>query len=80
MHHSTTGLANFIRVIDARPFLFQVSFAFRHIEGALNYFVDNLDKFSGLAAESERLDALLTGADLLRHEARHPPLPLIITR
>ena len=39
----------------------QVAFAFRHIEGALNYLVDNLDKFSGLAAESERLEALLTG-------------------
>ena len=39
----------------------QVGFAFRHIEGALNYLVNNLDKFSGLAAETERLDALLTG-------------------
>ncbi len=51
------------RICGTKACLFavQVSFAFRHIEGALNYFVDNLDKFSGLAAQSERLDALLTG-------------------
>ena len=39
----------------------QVGFAFRHIEGALNYLVDNLDKFSSLAAVSQRLDTLLQG-------------------
>lgn len=39
----------------------QIAFAFRHIEGALNYLVNNLDQFSGLAAEAERLDALVQG-------------------
>ena len=39
----------------------QVGFAFRRIEMALNYIVDNLTEFSGLAAQSERLDTLFSG-------------------
>lgn len=39
----------------------QVGFAFRRIEMALNYLVDNLPQLSGLAAETERLDVLLAG-------------------
>ena len=39
----------------------QVGFAFRRIEMALNYIVDNLSQFSGLAAQAERLDTLFAG-------------------
>jgi ABC-type uncharacterized transport system fused permease/ATPase subunit len=37
----------------------QVSFAFNRIEAALSYVVNHLASLSGLAAETERLDALL---------------------
>ena len=40
----------------------KVGFAFRRIEVALNYLVDNLPQMSGLAAETERLDGLFTSA------------------
>ena len=46
---------------DAENRAWQVGFAFRRIEMALNYIVDNLTTFSGLAAESERLDTLFSG-------------------
>ena len=39
----------------------QVSFAFNRIESALSYILNHLDEISGLAAEAERLDALLSG-------------------
>ena len=39
----------------------QVGFAFRSVEHALTIIVRNLESFSGLAAETERLDALATG-------------------
>ena len=39
----------------------QVGFAFRSVENALNLIVKNLESFSGLAAETERLDALAAG-------------------
>ena len=39
----------------------QVGFSFRRIEMALNYIVDHLPALSGLAAETERLDALFEG-------------------
>ncbi len=42
-------------------FLVQVSFAFSRIESALNYILNHLQELSGLAAEAERLDALLSG-------------------
>ncbi|KAL3153965.1 hypothetical protein ABBQ32_013522 [Trebouxia sp. C0010 RCD-2024] len=38
----------------------QVGFAFRSVEHALTMIVRNLESFSGLAAETERLDALAT--------------------
>ncbi|KAK9916830.1 hypothetical protein WJX75_007512 [Coccomyxa subellipsoidea] len=38
----------------------QVSFAFSRIESALNYILNHLNELSGLAAEAERLDALLS--------------------
>lgn len=41
--------------------LLQVSFAFGRIESALNYFLTHLNELSGLAAQAERLDALLAG-------------------
>lgn len=34
---------------------------------ALNYLVDHLPELSGLAAETERLDALITGAHALTY-------------
>ncbi|CAK0734001.1 hypothetical protein CVIRNUC_000368 [Coccomyxa viridis] len=37
----------------------QVSFAFGRIESALNYILNHLNELSGLAAQAERLDALL---------------------
>ena len=40
----------------------QVGFAFRSVENALTLIVRNLETFSGLAAETERLDALAAGA------------------
>lgn len=40
----------------------QVSFAFSRIESALNYILSHLQELSGLAAEAERLEALLSGA------------------
>ena len=40
----------------------QVGFAFRSVENALTLIVRNLESFSGLAAETERLDALAAGA------------------
>ena len=39
----------------------QVTFAFDRIERALSMIVTNLSKLSGLAAETERLDALFAG-------------------
>ena len=39
----------------------QVSFAFNRIESALSYILNHLGEISGLAAEAERLDALLSG-------------------
>lgn len=39
----------------------QVSFAFHRIEGALSIIIMNLGKFSGLAAETERLEELFSG-------------------
>lgn len=39
----------------------QVGFAFRSVEHALTIIVRNLESFSGLAAETERLDALAAG-------------------
>lgn len=39
----------------------QVGFAFRSVEHALTMIVRNLESFSGLAAETERLDALAAG-------------------
>jgi len=39
----------------------QVSFAFSRIESALNYILSHLQELSGLAAEAERLEALLSG-------------------
>ena len=41
--------------------LHQVGFAFNRIESALSYLVTNMGKFSGLAAQTERLDALFAG-------------------
>lgn len=41
--------------------LLQVSFAFSRIESALNYILNHLQELSGLAAEAERLDALMSG-------------------
>ena len=41
--------------------LLQVSFAFGRIESALNYILNHLNELSGLAAQAERLDALLAG-------------------
>ena len=53
----------------------QVGFAFRRIEMALNYIVDNLSTFSGLAAQSERLDALFLGE--LPPAASEPAMQLV---
>ena len=39
----------------------QVTFAFGRIESALNYILNHLNELSGLAAQAERLDALLSG-------------------
>jgi hypothetical protein len=39
----------------------QVGFAFRRVEMALSFFVTKLPAISGLAAQAERLDALITG-------------------
>ena len=39
----------------------QVGFAFNRIESALSYLVNHMGKFSGLAAQTERLDALFAG-------------------
>ena len=39
----------------------QVGFAFNRIESAFSYLVNNMGKFSGLAAQTERLDALFAG-------------------
>lgn len=39
----------------------QVTFAFGRIESALNYILSHLNELSGLAAQAERLDALLSG-------------------
>lgn len=39
----------------------QVSFAFNRIESALSYILAHLQELSGLAAQAERLDALLSG-------------------
>lgn len=39
----------------------QVGFAFRSVEHALTIIVTHLESFSGLAAETERLDALAAG-------------------
>lgn len=39
----------------------QVGFAFNRIESALSYLVNHLARFSGLAAQTERLDALFAG-------------------
>ena len=44
--------------------LLQVSFAFGRIESALNYILNHLNELSGLAAQAERLDALLAGMTL----------------
>lgn len=41
--------------------LHQVGFAFNRIESALSYLVNHMGKFSGLAAQTERLDALFAG-------------------
>lgn len=49
----------------------QVGFAFRSVENALTIIVRNLESFSGLAAETERLDALATG--LPPHDATPSP-------
>lgn len=49
----------------------QVGFAFRSVEHALTMIVRNLESFSGLAAETERLDALATG----RPPSDPPPNP-----
>lgn len=38
-----------------------MGFAFRSVEHALTIIVTHLESFSGLAAETERLDALSTG-------------------
>ena len=43
--------------------LTQVSFAFNRIESALSYILAHLQELSGLAAQAERLDALLSGAN-----------------
>jgi hypothetical protein len=40
----------------------QVGFAFQRIETALSMIVSNLNGLSGLAAQTERLDALFKGA------------------
>ena len=45
--------------------LLQVSFAFGRIESALNYILNHLNELSGLAAQAERLDALLAGVSAL---------------
>ena len=58
-----------------RPLAAQVGFAFRRIEDALNFLVDKLPRFSGLAAEAERLDALF----LILHD-RNPPMEEQIAR
>lgn len=47
--------------VDEMWCLLQVSFAFSRIESALNYILNHLQELSGLAAEAERLDALLSG-------------------
>ena len=44
--------------------LLQVSFAFNRIESALSYILAHLQELSGLAAQAERLDALLSGETL----------------
>ena len=49
--------AGFLNAIDP----LQVSFAFGRIESALNYILNHLNELSGLAAQAERLDALLAG-------------------
>lgn len=43
------------------PGMRQVGFAFNRIESALSYLVNHMGKFSGLAAQTERLDALFAG-------------------
>lgn len=54
----------------------QVGFAFRSVEHALTMIVRNLESFSGLAAETERLDALATGRFSSPTTLLHPlPLP-----
>ena len=52
--------------LECRAGCLQVGFAFRSVENALTMIVRNLESFSGLAAETERLDALAAG----------PPTPL----
>ena len=47
--------------LSDKVLLSQVSFAFSRIESALNYILNHLNELSGLAAEAERLDALLSG-------------------
>ncbi len=44
------------------PEFSQVGFAFNRIEGALSLLVQNLSDLSGLAAKTERIDTLFTGA------------------
>ena len=56
---------------ESSPAMVQVGFAFRRIEMALNYIVDNLTEFSGLAAESERLDTLFSGVHLSPNTSPH---------
>ena len=48
-----------------------MGFAFGRIESALTVLVANLSELSGLAAKTERIDALFTGGSL------HPALAIL---
>jgi hypothetical protein len=52
----------------------QVGFAFGRIESALTVLVANLSELSGLAAKTERIDALFTGGFC------HPVQPLCMSK
>lgn len=45
--------------------MWQVGFAFSRIEHALSMLITNLSELSGLAAKTERIDALFKGVPLL---------------
>ena len=55
----------------------QVGFAFRSVEHALTIIVRNLESFSGLAAETERLDALAAGMPPCRHPQTLSTTPVL---